>query len=56
MAAQDINTKKEAQEKDRKDEQKRRREARQWTSDLALHCSIDGCGFTALNHAGLVNH
>ena len=29
---------------DRKDEQKRRREARQTTSEFALHCSSDGCG------------
>ena len=51
-----LNDTKEAGEKHRKDEQKRRREARQTTSDLALHCAEEGCGFTALNHAGLVNH
>ena len=55
-ATQEVNFKKEEQEKYRKDEQKRRREARQTTSEFALHCSSDGCGFTAVNHAGLVNH
>ena len=55
-ATQDINTRKEAEEKDRKDEQKRRHEARQSTSNLDLLCNIESCGFTALNHAGLVNH
>ena len=55
-ATQEVNFKKEEQEKYRKDEQKRRREARQTTSEFALHCSFDGCGFTAVNHAGLVNY
>ena len=51
-----LNDTKEAEEKTRKDEQKRRREARQTSSDLALRCTEEGCGFIALNHAGLVNH
>ena len=54
--SEEANTCREAQEKHRKDEQKRRREARQMPSELALQCSAVGCGFTALNHAGLVNH
>ena len=55
-ATQKVNFKKEEQEKYRKDEQKHRHEARQTTSEFVLHCSFDGCGFTAVNHAGLVNH
>ena len=55
-ASQDINTSREALEKDRKDELKRRREARQTSSVPALLCSAVGCGFTASNYAGLVNH
>ena len=51
-----LNQQKEAVEKHRKDEQKRRREARHTTSVLALHCNEVGCGFTALTQAGLVNH
>ena len=51
-----LNVTKEAEEKYRKDEQKRRREARQATSDLALRCTEKGCVFTVLNHPGLVNH
>ena len=55
-ATQEVNFKKEEQEQYRKDEQKRRRETRQMASEFALHCSSDGCGFTAVNHVGLVNH
>ena len=55
-ATQEVNFKKEEQEKYRKDEQKHCREARQTTSEFALYCNLDGCGFTAVNHAGLVNH
>ena len=51
-----LNVTKEAEEKYRKDEQKRCREARQATSDLALRCTEKGCVFAALNHSGLVNH
>ena len=51
-----LNDTKEAGEKTRKDEQKRRREARQTSSDLALRCTEEGCGFIALNHASLVNY
>ena len=45
---QDVNTKKEAQDEDCKDEQKRCRKARQSTSDFAVLC-----GLTALNDADL---
>ena len=55
-ATQEVNFKKEEPEKYRKDKQKRRRKARQTTSEFALHCSFDSCGFTAVNYAGLVNH
>ena len=55
-ATQEVNFKKEEQEKYRKYEQKCRHEARQTASEFALHCSSDGCAFTAVNHAGLVNH
>ena len=55
-ATQKVNFKKEEQEKYCRDEQKRCRKARQTTSEFALHCSLNGCGFTAVNHAGLVNH
>ena len=51
-----LNDVKEAGEKTCKDEQKRRHEARQTSSDLALRCTEEGCGFIALKHAGLVNH
>ena len=51
-----LNQQKEADEKHRKDEQKRRCEARYTTSVLALHCDEVGCGFTALTQASLVNH
>ena len=51
-----LNDIKEAGEKHRKDEQRHRRKARQMASDLALHCTEEGCSFIALNHAGLVNH
>ena len=51
-----LNDTKEAGEKHHKDEQKRCRETRQTTSNLALCCTEEGCGFIALNHAGLVNH
>ena len=56
IGTSNLNRQKEADEKDRKDEQKRRREARHTTSVLALHCDEVGCGFTALTQAGLVNH
>ncbi|XP_062498912.1 uncharacterized protein LOC134176248 [Corticium candelabrum] len=55
-ATQELNFKKEEQEKYRKNEQKRCCEAKQTISEFALHCSFDGCGFTAVNHAGVVNH
>ena len=55
-ATQEVHFKKEEQEKYRKNEQKCRRKARQTASEFALHCSSDGCGFTAVNHADLVNH
>ena len=55
-ATQEVNFKKEEQEKYHKDEQKRRHEARQMESEFTLHCSSDGCGFTAVHHEGLVNH
>ena len=55
-ATQKLNITKEAQEKGLKDEQKRRHEARQSTSILALHCNMEGCGFKAINHADFVNH
>ena len=42
--------------KDRKNKQKRRCETRQTTLKFDIHCSLDDCGFTAVNHAGLVNH
>ena len=56
IGTSNLNQQKEADEKYRKDEQKRRREARHTTSVLALHCDEVGCGFTALTQAGLVNH
>ena len=56
ISTSNLNQQKEAVEKHRKDEQKRRREARHTTSVLALHCNEVGCGFTALTQAGLVNH
>ena len=52
----DLNDTREAAEKHRKDEQRHRREARQTASDLALLCTEEGCSFSALSHAGLVNH
>ena len=55
-ATQEVNFKKEEQEKYCKDEQKRCREARQTQSEFYLHCSSAGCDFTAVNHVGLVNH
>ena len=51
-----LNNKMEAREKHTRDEQKRRRETRQTSSDLGFHCTEQGCGFSALNRAGLVNH
>ena len=53
-----LNDTKEAGEKHHKDEQKRRHETRQTTSNLALCCTEEGRGFIAMNHmhAGLVNH
>ena len=56
IGTSNLNQQKEAVEKHRKDEQKRRLEARHTTSVLALHCDEVGCGFTALTQAGLVNH
>ena len=56
IGTSNLNQQKEADEKHCKDKQKRRREARQTTSVLALHCDEVGCGFTALTQAGLVNH
>ena len=55
-ASQDVNTSREALERVRKDVLKRRRETRQSSSAPALLCSIVGCGFTATNYAGFVNH
>ena len=51
-----LNDTKEAGQKHHKDEQKHRRKIRQTTSNLALRCTEEGCGFIALNHSGLVNH
>ena len=51
-----LNDIKETEEKHCKNVQKRHCEARQTSSALALKCTVDGCGFTAMNHAGLVNY
>ena len=56
IGTSNLNQQKEADEKHRKDEQKRRREARQTTSFLSLRCDELGCEFAALTQAGLVNH
>ena len=51
-----VNGKDEDREKEQKDEKKRRREGWQLAAEAVLHCDHRGCGFVAINNAGLTNH
>ena len=55
-ALSDVNECMEAQEKERKDIMKKRREERVLSESLALKCDVTGCGFVGLSKAGLMNH
>ena len=51
-----VNERMEAQEKERKDIMKKRREETVQSESLALKCEVTGCSFVGLSKAGLVNH
>ena len=53
---EDCNRLDEEEKKCSKDEQKRRCEDRQMTSNTALSCDHSGCDFMALSEAGMANH